>query len=928
MTRFFVFQIFKSEKGFNMFNDTFNVDAYSEKLHLSEEARTLLRRIVTLPPSRRVQSKWGNLCCRFPSRKMGWTVSVESRSEELIFAWKCEYDPLVLAYYDQPVPLKITIPPSGKTRKITYLSTLDFCLLYDDHVVFIECKPVKELDRLSTKNKDNIFKDDFGKWHNKAVEVEVSRLGFEFQIISDVDLDNNLLNNLRFIDDYFKPSCPEVPVERKELILTVINEHKGISLFELLTEYSFCANEIYTLLARCELFIDLSRCEISRPDLVKVFADYETSFAMGWVSTTFDPIENVFPNTISIQPNEQILWDGKVCRILNVGCSNVTIVNEDNSPVDLSLGVFDELVKAAKISFFHNQGNKSIEDKKNEILMAANPAQLQIATYRYRQIEPLLKGKSITEIYLTVAPRTARAWVSKYRKAQLTYNYGFIGLIPKPKSGNHTSRYGEIVDRFIFDFIKSNQGYLDGNGRQINKTQSLIRLNDLLEKEGYSPVSLKKYNFELQKYDIEERTKLRFGSKAAYAISPPYLNSKIPPHGVRSFEIGHIDHTTIDYQFRYSKTGKLLGKAYLTIMIDDHDRRILAVYISFNPASSVSDLMVIRDCVRRHKRIPSSIITDKGADFESISYETLLAYLEITKISRPPNKPRSGSNIERMIETTNEELIYTLLGNTQASKSPRNMDPKMDPKKVALWDLPSFFRRLCEWSFDEYNNCIHPALYGLTPNQAYEQDLVFAGSRDHTYIPYDESFFFLTLPDAKDRGGKRKLQPGKGIKMNGIYFYSSELDRSTEFNKLLHVKYNPGDAGSIFVFHQGHYVQCFSREYESLKGRSWREVELSSEEIIQCNLQNQNNWKLNSKIRAEGLRKTSEQENILLQRYKDIDSECIEAEINKDFHLSQHGYILNQSSISEESQQKNDTEIVDNPKKLLPPKPTTYLPDY
>ena len=76
-----------------------------EKFGISEEGRTILRKIRSNEPERRVASSRvaGNVSGTFPSRKMGRTIQFESHSVELrAILVKYEYDSDCLEYWDQP----------------------------------------------------------------------------------------------------------------------------------------------------------------------------------------------------------------------------------------------------------------------------------------------------------------------------------------------------------------------------------------------------------------------------------------------------------------------------------------------------------------------------------------------------------------------------------------------------------------------------------------------------------------------------------------------------------------------------------------------------------------------------------------------------------------------------------------------------------
>ena len=109
-----------------------------------------------------------------------------------------------------------------------------------------------------------------------------------------------------------------------------------------------------------------------------------------------------------------------------------------------------------------------------------------------------------------------------------------------------------------------------------------------------------------------------------------------PRHGERPFHIAHIDHTELDIELVDSKTGKNLGRPWMTLLIDAFSRKILAVYLTLDPPSYRSNLMVMRECVKKNGRLPQILVVDGGKDFSSVYFESFLAMFEITKKVTPP----------------------------------------------------------------------------------------------------------------------------------------------------------------------------------------------------------------------------------------------------------------------------------------------------
>jgi putative transposase len=62
-------------------------EQWCEHLVLSEEAKSLIARIRSSPPSRLVQSAAGNVSGRYPSKKMTCSIQFESHRDELAFIY-------------------------------------------------------------------------------------------------------------------------------------------------------------------------------------------------------------------------------------------------------------------------------------------------------------------------------------------------------------------------------------------------------------------------------------------------------------------------------------------------------------------------------------------------------------------------------------------------------------------------------------------------------------------------------------------------------------------------------------------------------------------------------------------------------------------------------------------------------------------------
>jgi putative transposase len=347
------------------------------------------------------------------------------------------------------------------------------------------------------------------------------------------------------------------------------------------------------------------------------------------------------------------------------------------------------------------------------------------------------------------------------------------------------------------------------------------------------------------------------------------VDLKTPRHGDRPFEIAHIDHTQLDVEC-IANSGHVLGRPWMTLLTDAFSRRILALYLTFDPPSYRSCMMVLRECVRRFSRFPQILVVDGGREFESTYFEALLARYECTKKTRPPAKARFGSICERLFGVANTQFIHNLKGNTQITRNVRQVTKSVDPKRLATWPLAELHGRLSEYVYEIHDNLNHPAL-GQSPREAFQIGLVRGGARLHRMVADNEEFHMLTLPTTAK--GTAKVVPSRGVKINHTYYWC-EAFRQIE-GRTVPVRYDPFDAGIAYTFVRRQWLQCHSECYGTLKGRSEREIMLATTELHRRYHNHSVGFAITARRLAEFLQSVEAEETLLTQRLRDRENRTI-----------------------------------------------------
>jgi len=624
-----------------------------------------------------------------------------------------------------------------------------------------------------------------------------------------------------------------------------------------------------------KVYFDFLSNRISNPDQALLFRDAISAQAYRTVARTSVGLKTPSVTAIDSIPGRLFRWDGKPWQIVNDGEIYISAMPLDNEAVatiiELTLENFRELARGGKIVPFAEERNTQAEAA-DAILKKTSAEDLKTANWRYQILfnkpeknNPLVKNKA----------RSVAYWLANYRAAEIEFGIGFVGLIRNRngKQGNHEQKCDPQAYALA---IKAYDDHWKTDAQQSATLCHGFYLNEC-EAQAVTPISLKSFGKIITKHRSHEQTKKRVGEKAAYDEEPPYLvlEYTTPRHGNRPFHIGHIDHTPLPIKIR-DKSGKYqLETIWLTLLIDAYSRQVLATYLSFDPPSYRSCMMLIRECVRKHGRIPHWIVVDNGSDFQSIYFETLLGRLKSHKKDRPKGKPKYGSVVERIFQTTIDQFISNLLGATH-DMNPRQVGKDVAPELKAIWTYEKLWVRLQEYLTTVYHRNVHSTL-GQTPDDALTQGLQTFGLRSHALFSYTETFIILTCPSTAK--GDAKVQP-QGVKINYLYYRCPAMDLPGVLNSRLDVRYDPSNYGTAYVLLQGVWQKCYSEYYAIFQGYTERQIRIASNHLrMKAKLLGQHIG-INAQNLAGFLISAKADEILSLQRLQDAESAGVKAAIN------------------------------------------------
>lgn len=274
----------------------------------------------------------------------------------------------------------------------------------------------------------------------------------------------------------------------------------------------------------------------------------------------------------------------------------------------------------------------------------------------------------------------------------------------------------------------------------------------------------------------------------------------------RPFAVAHIDHWKTDLHLvvGYVNGAKITKRAWLTAMVDAFSGEVLAIWLSFSDPSKKACTMVIRDCVRRHGRLPEMVITDGGSDFKSAHFFIMLATFRVVRCERPPEDPRFGQQVERLFKDFKERFARGLPGFGISIERARAVSAAFKAAKSSSLTLLEAFEAMEAFAFGGYNNGLKPSELSsrLATRLRAEKLYPHSGRK----VVWDLKFLIATSIESPDTN--YKLWNGRGIHVYDKWYSSPGLLAYRGYKKDISVRLEPYGDSVIYVCIEGKWLEC------------------------------------------------------------------------------------------------------------------------
>jgi putative transposase len=552
------------------------------RLQLSQETEAFLSTIRFSPPVRRPRGRVGNVTGRYPSPKMGRTIQFESHLE-LGAIYLTERDAEVLEYYDQAARIPLCYRAlSG--RQTTQWHTPDFLVLRQGAVGFEEWKPVQTLEHLAVTMPERYQRAGAGHWRCPPGEASAEQLGLFYRLRSSAEIHPRLIQNLKFLQDFWAHPVT-IPADQEALVLAHIEAQPGLRLSELLEAHPDLAVDIvWALLATDRLFTDFTATALMQREQIALFRSEAAARRALAAPEMAQRLQSSAP---------PVVWDGRLWLVEAIG-ETVTLRPEVGEPLQLPTAHFQGVPQAGGMRRVTAADPSPATPELRQALLHASPQAQHEANQRLRHLLAYARGEPIP-----VSSRSAQRWLAAFRAAEARTGCGYLGLLPRVADrGNRAPRLPEASLHRLETVLKTH--YATPHARGAAAVYRLYR--ERCTQAGIPPVSERTFYRVLARLTTPEITAARRGRRAAYDAQPFFwwLDQMTPRHGERPFALAHLDHTELDIELVSSVTGKPLGRPWATFLIDAYSRRMLAVYVTYDPPSYRSVIMAVRRCVQRY----------------------------------------------------------------------------------------------------------------------------------------------------------------------------------------------------------------------------------------------------------------------------------------------------------------------------------------
>ncbi|VVN00354.1 hypothetical protein PS662_03314 [Pseudomonas fluorescens] len=500
---------------------------------------------------------------------------------------------------------------------------------------------------------------------------------------------------------------------------------------------------------------------------------------------------------ISIKRGKFVVANGKLSIVRDIGKNGAVTVSEygcgDISVVDVSN------IQPIPQSPDHSETHKETEG----LLTEHNASQIILAGERSVIFEFYLDGSVSAKQAADMLGLKKSAFYDL--KKRYSRDLGPITLMknnPGPKQGS--IRVADKIMPIITECYEKHY-----HGRSASYSNVWKQVQSECFGKGLSSPSRSTVKKVIKSFDKKATHRKKHGldaSNQVFQARPGIAHTDYP------LQVAQMDHTRVDLLLRaeHDRT-KIIGRPWLSLIMDLHTRVILGYYLTmFSPSIiSVQQTMGMAMLPKNtgyfqlasesshypYYGFPERLLMDNAAEFRSPIVVAALHKYKIIPEWRKIGKKHMGGHIERLIGTFMTSAVHFLPGTTFSNTQQRG---DYDSEKQSALT----FKEFCTWFAGQvliYHGTVHSEL-GISPKDAWEK--AFDTAQDKLpEVPINPRALYLDfLPET--------IKPvrNNGITLNNRRYYSNQLNNVQGRSRVI-VKFDPFDMTIVWVNVEGEYIK-------------------------------------------------------------------------------------------------------------------------
>ncbi|WP_256776789.1 MULTISPECIES: hypothetical protein [unclassified Stenotrophomonas] len=286
---------------------------------------------------------------------------------------------------------------------------------------------------------------------------------------------------------------------------------------------------------------------------------------------------------------------------------------------------------------------------------------------------------------------------------------------------------------------------------------------------------------------------LAVGGKRTYQANKPRSDARVRSGSALAVHsVLHIDATKVDHRtFIQGQEGLEDQCPLLYCGRDEASGHVMAHAFVFGPARRDGALILLRNYVRKHQKLPHSIVIDRGSDLKSAIGE-LCQIHGVTILTVPTGGSRYNSECETIQGQINAMVSHRLIGSTKPDQAGRSVDGKFKSRSTARMEFSTTESEITE------------LLYGLLPrlpgadhcgSGERMEELIRFAPNSGLPIVMDDDLLFLTSVKLQSTSYERT----RGFRFCGRSYTNAELCSRLSSERILEARRDPEDTTFVWI---------------------------------------------------------------------------------------------------------------------------------